>query len=101
MIAVNVDDIAYTSPSVAENQNESEKVYAKAPTNPLPKIPIFWAKESSLLSFEMKIIFFAKAVIVQNKNKIVNALHKADIKFIMNATLVTSLANKLKNLPNN
>ena len=81
---------------MAENQNESENVYAKAPTNPLPKIPIFCAVVSSLLSLEIKNHFFAKAVIVQNKNKIVNALQIADIKFIMNATFVTSPANKLK-----
>ena len=30
--------MAYTSPSTAENQNESVKVYANAPTAPEPKI---------------------------------------------------------------
>ena len=35
--AVKKEDIAYTSPSTAENQNESEKVYARAPTKPAPK----------------------------------------------------------------
>ena len=34
--AVNRDDIAYTSPSTAENQNVSEKQYARAPTAALP-----------------------------------------------------------------
>ena len=34
--AVTSEDIAYTSPSTAENQNVSEKQYARAPTAPLP-----------------------------------------------------------------
>ena len=33
-MAVKNDDTPYTSPSTAENQNESENVYARAPTNP-------------------------------------------------------------------
>ena len=36
--AVTRDDIAYTSPSTAENQNVSLNVYARAPTAPAPKI---------------------------------------------------------------
>ena len=38
--AVKKDDIAYTSPSTAENQNESEKVYVREPTAPAPIIRI-------------------------------------------------------------
>ena len=38
--AVNNDDIAYTSPSTAENQKVSEKQYANEPMAPLPKINI-------------------------------------------------------------
>ena len=34
--AVTSEDIAYTSPSTAENQKVSEKQYANAPTAPLP-----------------------------------------------------------------
>jgi len=45
-------------------------------------------------------IFFARAVIVQNKNSIVKLLDKADIIFIISATLeVSPNANKEKNLP--
>ena len=36
--AVKSDDIAYTSPSTAENQKVSEKAYTRAPTRPEPKI---------------------------------------------------------------
>ena len=36
--AVNREDIAYTSPSTAENQNVSEKAYTSAPTRPEPKM---------------------------------------------------------------
>ena len=47
--AVNSDDIAYTSPSTAENQNVS--VYAKAnePTKPLPIIEMAWNVDISAL----------------------------------------------------
>ena len=38
--AVKSEDIAYTSPSTAENQNVSEKQYARAPTAPEPYIAI-------------------------------------------------------------
>ena len=38
--AIKKEDIAYTSPSTALNQKLSEKVYAKAPTKPLPKTAI-------------------------------------------------------------
>ena len=39
-MAVKKEDIAYTSPSTAENQNESVKVYVKAPTTPAARIEI-------------------------------------------------------------
>ena len=39
MTAVNNEAIAYTSPSTAENQKDSEKVYAKAATAAEMKIP--------------------------------------------------------------
>ena len=42
--AVTRDDIAYTSPSTAENQNVSLKQYARAPTAPDPKIAIAFDK---------------------------------------------------------
>ena len=72
--------MAYTSDSTAENQKVSEKVYANAPTNPAPIILIRvpWSISSSFLTR----IFFAKAVIVQNKNRMVNALETAEPTFI-------------------
>ena len=84
-MAVKNDDTPYTSPSTAENQNESENVYAKAPTNPAPITENNWPFESTLPK-----IFLPKAVIVQNRNRIVKALQVADNKFIIYATLVTS-----------
>ena len=44
-------------------------------------------------------IFFANALTDQNKNKIVKALHSADMIFIMKAILAVSVAKRLKNLP--
>ena len=45
-------------------------------------------------------ILLANAVMVQNKNRIVNAEHTADIRLIMYATLVTSPNAKFeKKLP--
>ena len=44
-IAVKSEDIAYTSPSTAENQNVSLKQYARAPTAPDPKIAIAFERE--------------------------------------------------------
>ena len=71
VIAVKKEDIAYTSPSTAENQNESENVYARAPIIPLPitayVLPI--SKDS------FKKILRPNAVIVQNKNSIVSEEH--------------------------
>ena len=75
-MAVKNDDEAYTSPSTAENQNESENVYAKAPTIPLPNIVriVHVLISFSPLWFQ---IFLPKAVIVQKRNKMVNALISA------------------------
>lgn len=39
-MAVNKEEVAYTSPSTAENQKESENMYAKAPTRPAAIIPM-------------------------------------------------------------
>ena len=41
-------------------------------------------------------ILRAKCVIVQNKNKMVNALHIADMELTIAATCVVSDANKVK-----
>ena len=90
--------MAYTSPSTAENQKESEKVYVNAPTNPLPKMAyILFFSFSSLLAN----IFLPKAVMVQKRNKMVKELQSADIIFTATATsLVAGLANRVKILPN-
>ena len=85
--AVNKEDIAYTSPSTAENQNESEKVYAKAPIRPPNNMENFENKDMFLSFFSCCNIFLLSRVIIQNKNAIVNALHNADMKFIIHATL--------------
>ncbi len=45
LIAVNVADMAYTSPSDAENQKESEKVKASEPTKAAPNNAITWPSE--------------------------------------------------------
>jgi hypothetical protein len=41
----------------------------------------------------------AKALIDQNKNKMVRALQRADMIFIIKAMFAVSLAKRLKNLP--
>ncbi|MNM88460.1 hypothetical protein D3C81_1006770 [compost metagenome] len=43
-------------------------------------------------------IFFAKAVIVQNKNKMVRPLHTADPTFIQKAIRVTSPPARFENI---
>ena len=88
--AVNNDDEAYTSPSTALNQNVSLNVYANAPTAPAPSRAIICAKLSGATSF------FARAVIVQNRNRIVNAEASADNAFTHIATCDASLANSEK-----
>ena len=77
VMAVKNDDIAYTSPSTAENQKESEKVYVRDPITPAAKIAII-LKGSSSLSDLLLYIFLPKAVIVQKRNKIENDEHKAE-----------------------
>src|SRR5690606_28835619 len=77
--AVQREDMAYTSVSTAENQNVSEKVYANAPTNPAPMIWNYWAV---VISGSLASIFFANAVMVQNKKVMVRALESADPTFI-------------------
>ena len=96
-IAVKREDVAYTSPSTAENQNESEKVNANSPTKPVPIMEII--SEVEILSSDETIIFFARWVIVQKRNNMVKALAKADKAFAIKATLDTSLpASKVNNL---
>lgn len=91
-IAVKNDEVAYTSPSTAENQNESLKVNANAPTIPAPIMAIVDAVEASDPLFTIS--FLARWVIVQNKNRTVKALMIAEKAFAIAATLVTSLPAK-------
>ena len=89
VMAVISDDIAYTSPSTALNQNESVKVYANAPI----------ADAANTAQFSPQ-IFCASIEIVQNRNKIVKLEQRHDMMFIIIATLVTSpKANKVKKRP--
>ena len=74
------------------------KMYMLKQTNPLPKTATMFDR---VISPDLRAIFLPNAVMVQNRNKMVNALHNADIKLIMKATWLTSAANKLKNLPIN
>ena len=87
-IAVKKEEHAYTSPSTALYQKESEKQYAKAPTAPAAII----AKMLLLLSVPpfFKISFRAKWVIDQNKKSIVNPLAKALMVFTPTAALCAS-----------
>ena len=95
--AVKSEDIAYTSPSTAENQNESEKVYASDPIKPEDKISII---SSVLTSWFLIIIFLLNAVIVQKRKSIVNEEHSAESALIATATsLVPAVANRLNILP--
>src|ERR1044072_8626606 len=84
--------MAYTSPSTALYQKESQKVYARAPTTPAAMIvnscclvmgPVF-----------LTMILRAKCVIDQNRNKIVKPLASAFIK-------LTASAGASGRLPNN
>ena len=56
--AVKNDDVAYTSPSTAENQNESEKVKASAPVAPAAIIAAILAVLNMLSSLTS--IFLAR-----------------------------------------
>ena len=56
--AVKREDVAYTSPSTAENQKESENAYANAPTTPAPIMAI--SSYMEILSSDVVIIFFAR-----------------------------------------
>jgi hypothetical protein len=90
---VKSDEDAYTSPSTAENQKVSEKVYANAPTAPAPNRAMPFQVVSGCTSF------FANAVIVQKRKRIVNALASAERAFTHIATCDVSDAKRLKKWP--
>ena len=88
--------MAYTSASTALNQKLSEKQKASAPITALPKN----AKASLVVSIALKAgNFLSRRVKVQNKNRIVKALEKTDIKFTSKAICSGPLANKEKKAP--
>src|SRR5512133_2385446 len=86
--AVKSEEVAYTSPSTAENQNVSEKAYARAPVSPAPSTAITLPVVKSASDFIM--ILRARCVTVQNRNMIVRALASPDMAFTIIATFETS-----------
>src|SRR3712207_3363794 len=74
--AVNSDDKAYTSPSTAENQNESEKAYDREPTTRAASTPKVWAGWSPVSAAGASLR--ASSVIVQNRNRRAKALKRAE-----------------------
>ena len=91
--AVNNEDNAYTSPSTAENQKLSLNVYANAPTAPAPMT----AQRSAVLASPegSAIIFFAKCVMLQKRNKMVNELLRAESELAKTAA-VSGVAKIIK-----
>jgi len=90
--AVKNDESAYTSPSTAENQNESVKVKAMAPTNPLPQMLICSALDNSSEGKSLR----AKCTILQYSSIIDPALASADKELTINAAFDVSGA-KIEN----
>src|SRR6185503_11048660 len=84
--AVKKEDNAYTSPSTALNQNESEKVYTKAPMTPALITVKSWLLSS--ISPVFTNILRAKWVTLQNRNRIVAALAMALIKLTALAAVI-------------
>ena len=93
--AVKNDDIAYTSASTAENQNESVKVKESAPVKPESNT------SKILLILSVLMIFDVRWVIVQKRNNIVKALDTTLRKLMANAIFSRfPNAKREKNLPN-
>ena len=72
--------MAYTSPSTAENQNDSEKVYAKEATAAEMKTASLSESSSSFLDWRTS--FLSKIVRDQYIKSMVKELEKADNAFI-------------------
>ena len=100
--AVKREDDAYTSPSTAENQKVSEKVYANAPTAPAPRRAM---PRVRLIGDEVKgdeagfTNLHPNAVIVQKRKRIVNAEANAERALTHIATCVVSAAKSEKKRP--
>src|SRR5688572_32478733 len=78
--AVKKEDIAYTSASTAENQKESENVYAIAPTAPAPiNNKVFFDNSSTFVIFKS---LRPNKTIDQKRNRIVKALESTLVKLI-------------------
>src|SRR5690606_6181620 len=95
--AVQREDIAYTSDSTAENQNVSVKAYASAPTTPEAITTNSCGELNSAWSDVPTNTLRAKAVIVQNRKRIVKPLQTTDPIFIQNAIRDVSPIAKLEN----
>lgn len=81
--AVNIVDIAYTSPSTAENQTEEVKAVAKPVTKPENDNATFSAVEgSSLLSTKNNL---PNNIVIWAIKTAANEVQNADIRLIANA----------------
>jgi hypothetical protein len=83
--AVKSEELAYTSPSTAENQNVSENIYARDPTTADPKIKAISLNPGSVLLLIS--ILRTRCVMVQKRKRIVNALARPDREFTNRATI--------------
>src|ERR1051326_2070542 len=95
--AVKKDDMAYTSLSTAENQNESEKQYAIEPTRPVPMMAHMRPSVSSCPIARMSLR--PSRVSDQNMKRMVPALARADMVLSREATVAGLLANREKRRP--
>src|SRR6478609_10172096 len=77
--AVEKDDMAYTSASTAENQNESENAYVSEPTMPDANSSHFFSSDSN--NCETPISLRPNNTIDQKRNRTVKALANALIMF--------------------
>ncbi len=84
-MAIQSADGANTMVSTAENQKLSEKANASAPTAPQPIINTVFALATFSSLFTVS--FFARAVMVQNKNITVALLARAQLRLVNQATL--------------
>ena len=95
-MAIKNKEVAYTSPSTAENQIVSEKEQAKAPTAPAPTIATILSIVSSSSAFTKSL--FAIIAMVKYKNNTLPAVINPDMKLTITAGFPG--LNKVKILPN-
>ena len=89
--------MAYTSPSTALNQKESEKANDSAPTTPALRMSSVWAVVgsgsgvvSAAKSARRSTSLLARRVIIQNKNSTAKAELRPESALMSGATFVTS-----------